>query len=207
MKKILMILSILLILCLGIGIFSLWGVPNLPYGYARPVSACEEDLRQQVISAAEGWLGTREGDDRHKSIVALYNSLEPLPQGYTLKETDSWCAAFGTVAAMEAKLTGIIPPECGCQRQIALFQSLGRWQEDDDYLPLPGDYVFYAWGDSTFGDCTGWADHVGIVVGTWGPFLKVIEGNKDDAVGYRYILRGEGTIRGYGLPDYAGLCP
>ena len=47
------------------------------------------------------------------------------------------------------------------------------------------------------------ADHVGIVVGTAGPFIKVIEGNRNDMVTYRIILRGDYRIRGYGLPDYA----
>ena len=28
-------------------------------------------------------------------------------------------------------------------------------------MPLPGDYIYYAWGERfSFGDCTGWADHV-----------------------------------------------
>ena len=54
------------------------------------------------------------------------------------------------------------------------------------------------------GECTGWADHVGIVVGTKWPFLKVIEGNLDDAVGYHYLLLDDLKIRGYARPDYAG---
>ena len=100
--------------------------------------------------------------------------------------------------------TDIIPTECGCERQIGLWQKLERWEENDNYMPLPGDYIYYAWDEHfSFGDCTGWADHVGIVVGTNGPFIKVIEGNRDDMVTYRIILRGNWQIRGYGLPDYA----
>jgi len=52
------------------------------------------------------------------------------------------------------------------------------------------------------GDCAGWADHVGIVVGTKWPFLKVIEGNKDDQVTYRYLMLDDVHIRGYAKPDY-----
>ena len=85
---------------------------------------------------------------------------------------------------------------------------MGRWEEKDNYVPLPGDLIYYAWDEKQiFGDCTGWADHVGIVVGTAGPFIKVIEGNKDDSVAYRIIPRGYYEIRGYGLPDYAAKTP
>ncbi len=203
MKRILIVIGVLLGLVAAAAVFVLWGVPNLSYGYARAVSEGEAALRSQVVKSAEGWLGTVEGDSRHRQIIDLYNGHEPLAQGYSVKYEDNWCAAFGSAAAISCDLTDIIPTECGCERQIGLFQNLGCWEEDDNYLPLPGDYIFYAWGDSPVGDCTGWADHVGIVVGTWGPFIKVIEGNKDDAVGYRFLLRNDPSIRGFGLPDYA----
>ena len=46
---------------------------------------------------------------------------------------------------------------------------------------------------------------MGIVVGTAGPFIKVIEGNKDDSVDYRIIPWSHPEIRGYGLPDYGKI--
>lgn len=176
------------------------------YGFAREVSDEEAALRLQIVETAEEYLGCQESDGTHQPIIDLYNSHEPLAQGYTVQYEDDWCAAFGSAMAISCNLTDIIPTECGCQRQIGLFQELNRWEEDDGYTPLPGDYIYYAWGESPFGDCTGWADHVGIVVGTLGPFIKVIEGNKDDAVAYRYILVGDPQIRGYGLPNYSELC-
>ena len=101
-------------------------------------------------------------------------------------------------------MTDILPPECSCSRQIKLFEELGRWEEDDGYLPLPGDIIYYDWDLSRKLDCTGWPEHVGIVVGTYGPYIRVVEGNMDDGfAGYRTILRNDWCIRGYGLPDYA----
>ena len=47
------------------------------------------------------------------------------------------------------------------------------------------DYVFYDWDDNGVGDCTGWPEHVGIVVFVTGNKIKVIEGNKNNAVEYR----------------------
>lgn len=178
------------------------------WGFARRVPFSEQLQRLVTVHTAEQWLGTLEGDVNHGKILQIYNDYEPLAQGYTVTEEDSWCAAFVSCIAIQRGITEILPTECGCERQIGLWQELNRWQEDDAYIPLPGDIIYYAW-DEGFrpGDCTGWADHVGIVVGTKGPFIKVIEGNKHDSVSYRIILRGDYRIRGFGLPDYAALTP
>lgn len=186
------------ILVLGLWIF----YSNATWGFARKISPDEAEKRLSLIQSAESWVGCSEADGTHEPIIDLYNSQEVLPMDYEVLYTDSWCATFVTAAAMKAGLTDIIPPECGCQRQIGLFQELGRWQEQDTYIPLPGDIIYYAWDEKPFGDCTGWADHVGIVVGTCWPFVKVIEGNKDDRVDYRIVSIWNPTIRGYGLPEY-----
>ena len=146
------------------------------------------------------------GSPEHHQIIDLYNAQEILPVGYLVTYEDNWCATFVTAVALQNNLEDIIPPECGCQRQIALFESMGCWQEDETYVPLPGDVIYYAQKETAIGDCTGWADHVGIVVGTSKQYIKVIEGNSKDAVRYRYIRKDNYTIRGYGLPDYSGKC-
>ncbi len=172
--------------------------------FARRIPLMEQLHRLDMVRTAEKWLGTCEGFADHEQLIQIYNSHEPLAQGYAVTIEDNWCAAFASSVAIQQNMTDIIPTECGCQRQIGLWEKLGRWEEDDNYMPLPGDYIYYAWDERfSFGDCTGWADHVGIVVGTAGPFIKVIEGNKNDMVTYRIILRGDWQIRGYGLPDYA----
>lgn len=174
------------------------------WGFARRIPLTEQLARLDTVRTAETWLGSQEGFANHEKILQIYNSHKPLAQGYAVTVTDNWCAAFASAVAIQQGHTDIIPTECGCQRQIGLWQNIGRWEENDNYMPLPGDYIYYAWGERfSFGDCTGWADHVGIVVGTAGPFIKVIEGNRDDMVTYRIILRGNWQIRGYGLPDYA----
>lgn len=173
------------------------------WGFSREIPFPEQLERLLTVHTAEQWFGTKEGSSDHQKILQIYNSHEPLAQGYAVTVEDSWCAAFASCIAIQCRLTDIIPTECGCERQIGLWKSAGHWEEDDNYMPLPGDYIYYAWNETTFfEDCTGWADHVGIVVGTAGPFIKVIEGNKDDMVAYRIILRGDYRIRGFGMPDY-----
>lgn len=173
-------------------------------GYARAIPEAEHQLRDNTVSHAQTWLGTQEGSDRHRQLLQIYNSHEPLARGYEVTVQDNWCATFGSCIAIEQGLTNIIPTECGCERQIELWKETDRWNEDDNYMPLPGDYIYYNWNDKwNLKDNTGWSDHVGIVVGTAGPMIKVIEGNKDDSVTYRILCRGDYRIRGYGLPDYA----
>lgn len=176
-----------------------------PWGFYRAAKPEEAALRLKTIAAAQKYLDCKEADGSHEKIIDLYNSHEPLALGYVVQYTDSWCAAFVSAVAIEEGLTDIIPTECGCERQIGLWQALGRWQEKDGYIPQPGDLIYYDWDQKAQGDCTGWSDHVGMVVGTKWPFIKVIEGNKDDMVTYRVILADDVTIRGFGLPDYGSM--
>lgn len=179
-----------------------WQKETVEYGFAREVSQEEQALRMSVVEAAQEYLSCKESDGSFKPIIDLYNSQEPLPRNYEVQYTDQWCAAFGSAVAIRCELTHLIPTECGCQKQIELFASLDAWEEEDAYIPLPGDYIFYHTECSGDGDCTHWSNHVGIVVGVDADTIKVIEGNYNRAVGYRYIPIDHASIRGFGLPDY-----
>lgn len=209
-KMALIIVSILLSMLIALsGMFciSLWVCLHFVNGgFCKPLASPERQLRMNTLSAAQSWIGTAEGSSEHQQILQIYNSHEPLARGYEVKTSDNWCAAFGSSVAITQNLTGIVPTECGCERQIDLWKSMDRWEEKDTYHPLPGDYIYYNWDQSVIpADNTGWSDHVGIVVGTAGPAIKVIEGNRDDTVAYRVIFRWDYRIRGYGLPDYASI--
>ena len=181
-----------------------WMIPASQFGFAYEVPAEEAKARMELVDTACGWVGVREDDGSHHFIIDLYNSITPLPQDYRVTYEDAWCAAFVSAAALESGMTDILPPECSCSRQIRLFEELGRWEEDDGYLPLPGDIIYYDWDLPRSIDCTGWPEHVGIVVGTYGPYIRVVEGNMDDGfAGYRTVLQNDWCIRGYGLPDFA----
>ena len=102
----------------------------------------ENDLRGIVVAQAKGWLGCKEADGSHREIIDIYNSIVPLPRGYRMTYTDPWCAAFVSAVAQAVELTDIIYPECGCEQMIELYKQAGRWEEDDAYVPKPGDVIF-----------------------------------------------------------------
>lgn len=178
-----------------------------PWGFYWNISPEEQVFRLEVVQTAQEYLGAQESNGSHTRIIDLYNSHEPLAMGYQVQYTDSWCSTFVSAVAIQCGLTEIIPTECGCERHIGLFRQMGRWEENDNAIPLPGDLIFYDWDNTRPGDSTGWSDHVGIVVGTKWPFMKVIEGNKDDSVSYRILPLGDLRIRGFGQPDYGSILP
>lgn len=163
----------------------------------------ETELRQKVVDTASSWLGTRENTAKHLEMLAIYNAQRPLPRGTRMLSSWPWCAAFVSTVSLQCGLRDIMPTECGCPSMIRLYQELGRWIEDDAYVPSPADVIFYDWQDSGVGDNVGQSDHVGIVVGCTDGMMTIIEGNCDNAVKLRQIAVNARYIRGYGVPDFA----
>lgn len=166
----------------------------------------ERQLREKVVSVMRGWLGWSKTNGKHKKIVDLYNNHKPLARGYKVKYTDEWCATTVSAASIQCGLTDIMPTECSCPKMAALYQKMGRWQENDAYRPAPGDIIMYHWQDGANyakTDCTGSPNHVGIVEKVVGNVITVIEGNKGNAVARRTVNVNGRYIRGYCLPDYA----
>ena len=163
----------------------------------------EQEIRQKVVDTASAWLGTREYSAKHQEMLDIYNAQRPLPRGTRMLSSWPWCAAFVSTVSLQCGLRDIMPTECGCPIMIRLYQDIGRWVEDDAYVPSPGDVIFYDWQDSGVGDNVGQSDHVGIVVACTNGTMTIIEGNCDNAVKLRKITVNARFIRGYGVPDYA----
>ncbi len=167
------------------------------------------ELRTAVCKIAEGWVGRKEADGSHRLIIDYYDKYMR-PGDYVMTYNDPWCATFTSAVGMKAvndnglacKPYELIPSSAACDPKTAQYQRLNRWVEDDTFLPQLGDEVFYDWQDDGVGDNHGSTDHVGLVVGVFGGIITVIEGNKSDAVGYRYLQHNGRYIRGYGRPDY-----
>ena len=163
----------------------------------------EKELRQKVVSTAEAWLGTREYSAKHQEMLDIYNAQRPLPRGTRMLASWPWCAAFVSTVSLQCGLRDIMPTECGCPGMVRLYQEIGRWVEDDAYIPSQGDVIFYDWQDTGYGDNVGHPDHVGIVLDCDGNNMTIIEGNNANAVNKRVLAVNDRFIRGYGVPDFA----
>lgn len=156
----------------------------------------------KVINQAKSWIGKKESNGTHKEIIDVYNGHKPLARGYKVKYTDAWCATFVSAVAIKLNYTDIIPTECSCGKMIELFKKLGVWVEADDFVPEPGDIIFYDWEDNGKGDNKGGANHVGYVEKVANKNITVIEGNYDNAVKRRTLKVNGKYIRGYATPKY-----
>lgn len=167
----------------------------------------EKELRQKVVSTALAWLGTREYSAKHQEMLDIYNSQRPLPRGTRMLASWPWCAAFVSTVSLQCGLRDIMPTECGCPGMVRLYQELGRWVEDDAYIPSPADVIFYDWQDGSTNyattDNVGHPDHVGIVLDCDGQNMTIIEGNNANAVNKRVLAVNDRFIRGFGIPDFA----
>lgn len=158
----------------------------------------------EVIKQATTWIGKKESDGTHKSIIDIYNEFRPLPRLYTVKYTDSWCAVFISSIAIKLGYTKIMPVECSCEKMIELYKKIGCWIENENVTPKKGWIIFYDWQDSGTGtgDCVGWGDHTGVVERVANGKITVIEGNYGNAVKRRTLKVNGKYIRGYGVPKY-----
>lgn len=160
--------------------------------------------RWKVVSLLGSWLGKNEKDGSYKEIIDIYNSLNILPRGIKMSYAWAWCACTWSAAAIKLGYTSIMPIEISCGNLIEQAKKMGCWQENDAYVPKPGDAVLYDWEDSGKGDNTGWPDHVGTVtyVNESSGYMEVVEGNYSDAVKKRTISLNGRYIRGFITPKY-----
>lgn len=161
--------------------------------------------RSEVVNLATSWLGKNEADGSYKEIIDIYNSFAgSFPRGVKMVYSWPWCACFWSALAISLGYTDIMPIEISCGELIQRAKDMGCWEEDDGYVPSPGDAILYDWDDNGIGDNTGWPDHVGVVdyVNEESGYMTVIEGNYNHSVKKRTISINGKYIRGFIVPKY-----
>lgn len=158
----------------------------------------EREARLHYLTGLLRCCGTAEGSEMHKTIVDLYNRIDPLPRGYRAVLSDDWCAIFLCGIAHSLGYRGW-PFECSCSMLIGLAEAQGRWHRPGTYLPQPGDWVIYDWGPN------GRVDHIGAVAWIEEGSLWIVEGNNGDSVRLRSIASDDERIYGCVELDFAEL--
>ena len=159
--------------------------------------------RDRILRAAASLVGVRSGSAAHHQLVNDYNSINPLPVGYAVKNSDDWCDVFVTTVFQREGLSHLIGRECGVERHIQIFKRLGIWNEDGASTPKSGDIITFNWDQDSQSN-NGFADHIGIVERVENGLIHTIEGNSG-VVGTvkRNVYRiGHGNIRGFATPRY-----
>lgn len=158
--------------------------------------------REKPVNWLAQYIGITEGSSEHNTILSIFNN-SGLCKRYKITTNDAWCAASVSAAFIATGLSSIFPCiECSCENMVVLAKQAGIWIENDNFVPSTGDVILYDWDDSGVDDCTGWSDHIGIVVSVNNSVIRVIEGNMANSVGYRNISVNGRFIRGFITPNY-----
>lgn len=160
--------------------------------------------RQKVVDLAESWVGKNEKDGTYKSIIDIYNTQKTFPRGTKMQYGWAWCACTWSALAIRLGYTPVMPVEISCYYLIEAAKKMGCWQENDTYVPSPGDAILYDWEDNGVGDNKGNPDHVGTVtyVNKASGYMIVTEGNYSNSVKKRTISLNGRYIRGFITPKY-----
>lgn len=183
------------------------GNVDLDYYYGGEFKMEDNSMRSrsEVVNKAHSWIGKNEADGSYKEIIDIYNSFTGLfPRGVKMQYGWAWCACTWSAIAITLGYTDIMPIEISCGELVKQAQLKDIWQENDGYVPKPGDAILYDWDDNGTGDNTGWPDHVGMVdyVNEASGYMTVVEGNYDDSVKKRTISINGKYIRGFITPNY-----
>lgn len=111
-----------------------------------------------------------------------------------------WCGCFLSWAAdqQKASINGNPPKFADVDKGMADFQNNRKWREpnDEENMPIPGDYVFFDWDRGSD------PDHVGAVLCVKDGFLYTIEGNSGGRVAVQRYSLGDSRIVGYGVLNW-----
>lgn len=149
------------------------------------------------------WISLLYGNSSNTAIVNValqevgYTHGDKFWKWYGYDERVEWCAVFVSWAANEVGLLNTtIPKFSGVGDGIDWFKSRGQW-ENKNYIPRPGDIIFFDWEND------GKANHVGIVDHVENDMIYTVEGNStDDGVRQKIYFMNSPVIYGFGVPNY-----
>ena len=152
----------------------------------------------------KSWNGIKEGAECDKKIISAWNKR----QGRSVKSKSTpWCAISVASCLIQSGVStgtakGSAGISAGCTQQMNFYKQKKRWKSKTT-KPQAGWIVYY-----NFKGGTSTATHCGMVTSVdykKKGYMYVIEGNKNDKVGYRHCRYGKNVYKyvlGYGVPYY-----
>ena len=151
---------------------------------------------KDLLAVAQSQLGYRESaqnfeidDNQNLKGYTRYGAWYGFPYG-------DWCAMFVSFCLHYAGVPETaVPRECGTRPWVETLEKRDMYAPAKDYLPRPGDMVFFDFDKDML------ADHVGLVSGVNVDegLLETIEGNRTVAVDRYTMSLYDETILGYGI--------
>ena len=149
---------------------------------------------EDVLAIAKSQLGYAESANNYTVVEGETKGYTRYGAWYGIPYGD-WCAMYASFCYHYAGVEGV-PLHCNCPAWINELKELGLFHGEDDYVPGPGDLIFFDW------NANGESDHVGLVTEVDGDTVKTIEGNSADSVRYESYALSDNRIQGYGaLPE------
>lgn len=156
------------------------------------------DIRSDLLAIAQTQLGYAESETDF-----IY--VDDQPKGYTRYGAwfdapyEDWCAMFASFCLHYAGISDEFPLSGNVPDWIDTLKTIGAYRSAGDYLPMPGDLIFFDW------DADENADHVGLVAQANANAAEILlslttmEGNVENQVAYRqYALPEDTRIMGFG---------
>lgn len=125
-----------------------------------------------MIKTALFFKDVQENSNIHRLIIDIYNTISPLPRGYSVKYNDAWCMTFTSFIAKICKIDKF-PYECSCYKALEKAKLLNL-KVDKNYKK--GCLIFFKNNKSKI------VNHVGFIIEVNNKQIKTIEGNSSNKV-------------------------
>ena len=143
-----------------------------PDGAWLPNPSSKGNQKEILLDLARGYIGVEQFDNRHNTIVSIYNSGKSSYSGYRVSAYDDWCDIFVSAMYQQSGIIDLIEKEAYVPYHILLMKNKGIWIGKT--TPQPGDVITFDW------NIDGVADHIAIVEKVEGDRVITIEGNTSD---------------------------
>ena len=169
------------------------------YVFSFKINVVESGTAEGMLDVMRSWMGYSYYNQKNRGIVDIYNSMDPIPDGYKMQYYDAWCDCTISAAAIVSGNADKIGRNCSVPRHVKIFKDMGIWIEGCKTVPKPGDLIVFNWSPSNKNN----ASHIGIVEKVEGNTITTLEGNMGIGVlGRRTISVGWKYVKGYARPNY-----
>ena len=151
----------------------------------------------KLLDWCRGEIGYHEGANNYNKyaddpgIAKLYGWVPQNQPWCNTFADDAYIACFGVEAASEMTYQHLGSGSAACEPSASFYRAAGAFYS----VPEPGDQIFFYSG--------GAINHIGIVEDVSDGKVITIEGNTSDMVARRSYNLSNGSIAGYGRPDWS----